>query len=89
VFTPNADNTNDTLYPFPYRFVNGIDIVIYNRWGTQVYATKNIDIVWDGKDQQTGKDCPDGIYYYICEVYETYLDGVRKRNIRGTVQIIR
>ncbi len=89
VFTPNGDHTNDTLYPFPYRFVNGIDMVIYNRWGTQVYATKNIDILWDGKDQQTGTNCPDGIYYYICEVYETYLDGVRKRNIRGTIQIIR
>ncbi len=89
VFTPNGDNINDTLYPFPYRFVTGIDMVIYNRWGAQVYTTKDIDILWDGKDQQTGNDCPDGIYYYICEVYETYLDGVRKRNIRGTVQIIR
>jgi gliding motility-associated-like protein len=89
VFTPNADNINDTLYPFPYRFVTGIDMVIYNRWGTQVYTTKNIDILWNGKDQQTGIDCPDGIYYYICEVYETYLDGIRNRNIRGTIQIIR
>ncbi|MBP9186944.1 MAG: gliding motility-associated C-terminal domain-containing protein [Bacteroidia bacterium] len=89
VFTPNGNGFNDTLYPFPYRFVNSIDMVIFNRWGEPVFETKNIDILWDGKDAKTQKDLPDGVYYYICEVNEIYLDGIRKRTLRGTIQIIR
>lgn len=89
VFTPNADNVNDTLHPFPYKFVSGIDMVIFNRWGNQVYKTTNIDINWSGNDLETNKTCPDGVYFYICNVKEIYLDGVRTRVLKGTIQIIR
>lgn len=89
VFTPNGDLSNDTLHPFPYRFVSAINMVIYNRWGIEVYSTTDIDINWNGADKKTGNACPDGVYYYICEVKETYLDGVKTRNLQGTIQIIR
>ena len=89
VFTPNKDRVNDLLNPFPYRFVDKIDITIYDRWGLQVFETTNLDINWDGKDQETNIDCTDGIYFYICDIYEIFLEGVKKRTIRGTVQIMR
>jgi gliding motility-associated-like protein len=89
VFTPNSDNVNDTLHPFPYRFVEKIDLIIYNRWGSQVYNTTNMDINWTGKDISTGNDCSEGVYYYLCDVYERFLSGTKKRTLRGTIQIIR
>ena len=64
-------------------------MIIYNRWGGDVYKTTDIDINWNGDDQRSGRPCPEGIYYYICTVKETYLDGVRTRVLKGTVQIIR
>ena len=89
VFTPNRDGKNDLLNPFPYRFVDKIDIIIFDRWGLPVFKTTNLDINWDGKDQDSKTDCTDGVYFYICDIYEIFLEGVKKRTIRGTVQIIR
>ncbi|MBC7382898.1 MAG: gliding motility-associated C-terminal domain-containing protein [Bacteroidia bacterium] len=89
VFTPDNDGLNDLLNPFPYRFIDKIDITIYNRWGMQVFHTNEIDINWNGKDQKSGVECLEGVYYYICDVFESYLDGTRKRTLKGSVQLIR
>ncbi len=89
IFTPNNDMHNDLLNPFPYRFIDKIDINIYNRWGLIVFQTNDIDINWNGKDQKTGIECTEGVYYYICDVYESYLDGSKKRTLRGSLQLIR
>jgi len=89
VFTPNNDFKNDILNPFPYRFVDSIYIVIFNRWAQVVYKTSDKDINWNGKDYESGIDCSDGVYYYICDVFESFLDGTRKRTIKGSIQIIR
>ncbi len=89
VFTPQGDSHNDLLNPFPYRFVDRIDMTIYNRWGADVYQTFDLDINWDGKDQKSKVECSDGVYFYICNVYEIYLAGIKKRTIKGTIQILR
>ncbi|MFA6924070.1 MAG: gliding motility-associated C-terminal domain-containing protein [Bacteroidales bacterium] len=89
VFTPNDDGFNDYYRPFPYKFVQKIDLKIYNRWGNVVFQTSNPDIMWDGKDQHTKLKCSDGVYYYVCAVYEQRLAGLKKRTLHGFVQIIR
>lgn len=89
VFTPNGDGKNDLFIPFPYRFVSRIDMIIYNRWGVDVFKTTDKNILWNGKDQQSGQECTEGVYFYTCKVYEIYLDGVRERLLNGTIQIIR
>jgi gliding motility-associated-like protein len=89
VFTPGTDDRNDRLRPFPYRFIDKVDLIIYNRWGQMVFETSDININWDGKDLASGVECSEGVYYYIADVYESYLDGTKKRTIRGTVTIIR
>lgn len=89
-FTPgDPDGFNDMLKPYPYRFIDHIDLNIYNRWGQVVYATSNPEINWNGKDQDSGKELSEGIYFYIADVYEKYLDGTKKRTIRGTITLIR
>jgi gliding motility-associated-like protein len=90
VFSPNGDGKNDLLNPFPYRFIDHIQLSIYNRWGQPVFQTMDPMINWDGKDHLTSKkDCTEGVYYYTCTVFENYLEGVKKKQLRGTIQLVR
>ncbi len=87
VFTPNADGLNDLFIPYPYKFVEKIDMTIYNRWGSPVFTTNNPDINWNGIDSETNRPVSDGVYYYICDVYEKRLSGIVVRNLSGTIRI--
>jgi gliding motility-associated-like protein len=71
----------------PNNYVKKIDIKIFNRWGKMVYQTNNPGINWDGRDKDTKKFLPSGVYYYICEVYETRLDGTQTRTLNGFVHL--
>ncbi len=87
VFTPDGDGKNDLYIPFPYDFVEKIDLKIYNRWGVLVFETDDPDINWDGTDVKSGKIVSDGIYYYLCDVYEKRLSGTEPRNLNGFIHI--
>jgi len=89
VFSPDNDGVNDLFQPFPYDFVEKVDMKIYNRWGELVFETNNPDILWNGKYLETNNDVPDGVYYYLCDVYEQRLTGVLPRNISGFIHIFR
>ncbi|HLP32012.1 MAG TPA: gliding motility-associated C-terminal domain-containing protein, partial [Bacteroidia bacterium] len=90
VFTPGkADNLNDYFGPFPYRFVQKVNMQIYNRWGQLIFKTNDPDILWYGKEMNSGKDVTDGVYFYVCEVYEYRLEGITKRVLKGNIQLIR
>ncbi|HNQ13602.1 MAG TPA: gliding motility-associated C-terminal domain-containing protein [Bacteroidia bacterium] len=102
VFTPNGDGVNDLFHPCdestdlslqidcpPYRNVKDIDIKIFNRWGQIVFSTDDRDINWNGKINNNGSDCPDGVYHYICIVNEIFLDGIKPRTITGFIHLIR
>lgn len=89
VFSPNGDGFNDLFIPFPYDFVDKIDLLIYNRWGKVVFHTTDPAINWDGKDQKDGLDCADGVYYFVCDVWEYRLQGLAKRTITGFVHLLR
>jgi gliding motility-associated-like protein len=90
VFTPNSDGYNDYWEPFPgYAGVERIDLVVFNRWGKMVFETSDPAIRWDGRNMQTNSPCPDGAYFYVCDVYEATLEGMRKRTLTGSIHIIR
>ena len=62
---------------------------IYNRWGGLVFETTDPDIMWDGIDITSKNDCTDGVYFYVCEVFERRLEGLKSRTIKGTVSLYR
>lgn len=64
-FTPNADGKNDILKPTIYGITNNFYFSIYNRWGQQVYFTKEIGKGWDG--YWNGLAQPSGTYIFIAE----------------------
>lgn len=65
VFTPNGDGENDN-WSLIYTIYSNNNIVIVNRWGNIVGQGKVGQFSWDGKDQ-SGNDCPDGVYFYRIE----------------------
>jgi len=89
IFTPNNDERNDFFIPFPYSSVEKIDLQIVNRWGNLIFTTQDPAIKWDGKIQGSNQPVSDGVYYYICDVYEITLKGTVKRTIKGSITIIR
>jgi gliding motility-associated-like protein len=62
---------------------------IFDRWGKLVFDTNNPAIQWDGKDKTTNQPCSDGTYFYVCDVYEITLNGIIKRNLHGSLTILR
>ncbi len=57
-FTPNNDGKNDL-------FMKGYYIIVYNRWGKELYRGKE---GWDGT--YNGKTVTPGTYYYVHPVYD-------------------
>lgn len=65
--TPNDDGFND-FWTIPLlESHQSNEVFIYNRWGTEVWRTKdynNTTNYWKGKNMKDN-DVPDGTYYYI------------------------
>ncbi len=89
IFTPNGDGYNDYWIPFPYDFVERIDLQVFNRWGKVVFATEDPAVGWDGKHYQNYQDVSEGTYFYICEVWEIRLSGLTQRTLTGSVTVLR
>ncbi|MCB9224611.1 MAG: gliding motility-associated C-terminal domain-containing protein [Crocinitomicaceae bacterium] len=88
VFTPDGSGVNDLYHPLlPYKFVDHIDLRVFNRWGDLVYETTNPVINWDGKNLD-GKTLNDGVYFYEVTVYEIKLSGLVPRSFQGNITII-
>jgi gliding motility-associated-like protein len=88
VFTPNGDGNNDIFKSYnPNGYVKKVEMKIYNRWGKLVYKTDNPEINWDGRDIDSKRFVPTGIYYYICDVFEPRLTGLEARNITGFIHL--
>ena len=89
IFTPDNDLVNDIYHPLlPFKFVDSIDIKIFNRWGDIVFETNDPFINWDGTDQESNKKLNDGVYFYAVTVYEIKLEGLVPRSFQGNIQII-
>jgi len=88
VFTPNGDGVNDLFVPFDFRYVQDIDLKIFNRWGILVFETKDPFIQWNGLSSVTGNLCADGAYYYTIQVNTIRLSGIVPENFSGTIQML-
>ncbi|MFP4022950.1 MAG: gliding motility-associated C-terminal domain-containing protein [Thiohalospira sp.] len=71
-FTPNGDGVNDYLKFTGLDFADENELVIFNRWGTEVFRQKNFsnNQGWDAKNDN-GYDLPEDTYYYILTVVNT------------------
>ncbi len=83
-FTPNDDNLNDLLFVRSPK-VTALEFRIFDRWGTEVFATNNINTGWDGRDKG-GNEVDVGIYVYYAIVT---FDNGKSKTLKGNVGVIR
>lgn len=83
-FSPNNDNINDTYKPVYKGNIVNYDFIIYNRWGQQVFKTKDIKEGWNGMFND--KDAPIDTYVWSITVEFDNGDAYR---MKGNVTLIR
>ena len=89
-FTPNGDGFNDVFKPFPFCFVDQVNFKVFNRWGQLVFEASDPNLNWDGTNL-SGKELPDGVYYYTCRVFEQRVNGTIARPdiLSGYIELLR
>jgi hypothetical protein len=98
VFIPNAfrpsSNINDclgdpscnrTFKPMADGFAT-IEVIVYNRWGQEVYRTTNPNDGWNGQINNNGEICPQDVYIYM--IYATSFSG-KQYKYSGSVTLLR
>ena len=85
-FIPDEDGCNDV-----FKAVTGFEIVewemvIYNKWGEEVYRTNDFDEGWDGNYQNN--PVQDGVYTYFLK-YKSCANPYNTKMKTGIVNLIR
>jgi gliding motility-associated-like protein len=86
VITPNNDGFND-VFKITNLDMTKADLTIFNRWGKVVFQNKGSGQYWDGKDN--GKDCADGVYYWILKYKSLCNEVTEDVTQTGTVTLLR
>jgi gliding motility-associated-like protein len=90
VFTPNFDGKNDRFKPRKVGEILNYTIEIYNRWGTMVYKSGDLEEGWDGSFMNISNDCPDGVYFFLASyMAHIYPQPDRLSTLSGTVTLLR
>jgi gliding motility-associated-like protein len=82
-FTPNKDELNNTFKPVGENILS-FNMQIYDRWGTKLFETNNINKGWDGTYKN--QPCPMDAYYFFITATGT---GDQVKNLKGTVVLVR
>lgn len=82
-FTPNGDGINDVLFVRVKDYAQ-VQLIIYNRWGQEVFDTRNPDIGWDGSYR--GRQLPPDVYGFY--LYMVCSDGTEFKK-KGSISLIR
>ena len=84
-FSPNGDGVNDVYHPYIKCFPRNYQLAFFNRYGQQVFSSKDYKTLWDGK--LNNSPLPSGTYYYILNFFNEDLQRNERRF--GNVTIIR
>jgi hypothetical protein len=95
VFTPDGDDSNAYFMPFLpsdpqfnlLSIIDRYDLVVFNRWGNEVYRTNGLPVRWDGYSG-AGDPLAEGTYYYICDL-RILCGGLSQKTLHGAVELFR
>lgn len=84
-FSPNNDGTNEIFKPITFNISEkGYALMIFNRWGEQLYKTVDLESGWNG--EYLGEKVPPGVYVWRI----TYLDHHGEaKSLMGHVNVLR
>jgi gliding motility-associated-like protein len=82
LMTPNNDNRNEELTFAGIAQYPQNKLVIFNRWGSEVFSQSNYQNQWRGRTEigTSGDELPDGTYYYVLTV-------PNKEAVKGFIEI--
>lgn len=63
-FTPNGDEVNDT-FNGKGEYIKDYSMLIFNRWGEQIFSTNNLEKGWDGKVAGSSELAQEDVYLYL------------------------
>ena len=63
VFTPNGDNLNDVFRVRGGKLDKVQEFRIFNRWGREIFTTRDMNLGWDGKFKGIPQDS--GTFFYL------------------------
>jgi gliding motility-associated-like protein len=66
-FTPNSDGNNDE-FRISASDIYEFRLVIYDRWGHEVFSTTDIEEGWDGTTVEGNHPMPEGVYVFKLEL---------------------
>ncbi|MGB6035509.1 MAG: gliding motility-associated C-terminal domain-containing protein, partial [Cryomorphaceae bacterium] len=89
-FTPNGDGLNDLFVPEILCEPEFYELVIFNRWGTEVFSTNDISKNWNGA-AKNGSDyfSAAGVYNYILRYDNPLRPLDSPKEISGSITLIR
>lgn len=84
-FSPDANNSNDFFYVTGHGIdTTNFQLIIFDRWGEEIFSTNNIEDKWDGK-AKNHKKVPVGLYtWYV--IYQDELG--QSHEVTGAVNVI-
>ena len=87
-FTADLDRFNAEFKPKGTGYmVENYEMNIYNRWGMELFRTKNIEEGWNGTIKETGEIAPQGVYSYRIQTMDVQFQ--RKHQYFGKVVLIK
>jgi gliding motility-associated-like protein len=86
-FSPDGDAFNNTFHVFGKNIaVERFELCIFNRWGEQIFTSKDPSIGWDGSVNNNGS-APIGVYTY--KLTYRFLNQSKNESITGHFNLIR
>jgi len=82
-FSPNGDGVNDVFRAVSNTALDNFTLIIYNRWGDQVFQSNDINDAWDGSFKDEMQEI--GTYVYVLQ-YQFVDD--RPKLKRGNVTLV-
>ena len=77
-FTPNGDGINDFFAPTGLNIdMNTFEMYIYNRWGEEVYKTKDLSKPWNGTKNNVGDEEKTVMDVYVYRILLSELNGIK------------
>lgn len=82
--TPDSPSGTNQVFKVKYQSLASFEMWVYNRWGQQLFHTKDPSKGWDAT--QGGKPVPTGAYYYLIKAKGT--DGIVYQK-KGDINVLR
>ncbi|HNR20170.1 MAG TPA: gliding motility-associated C-terminal domain-containing protein [Bacteroidia bacterium] len=79
IITPDGNGQNDVFVIENLENYAGKKLVIYNRWGKEVFSSDSYDNKWNGGDLSAGS------YFYVLDTN----NGVEERSYKGILEIVK